>query len=160
MTTANPSTKKKKATNGHAHPAAAKAMNGKAVSAPESKKKGTTVVPSRMRARAKRAAEAPPEPMAPASPYPETADDEQELITELNNVMYVIQGGIASLPEPENAIRRVNAMYLGLLNSFVELGLAQGLSPETIMEDCGSVMGRHIEILQAYMQQQQAAPPG
>jgi len=109
-----------------------------------------------------KAAAAPFVPPPPPMPMPENETEEAILLEDLNNVMYAVSGGIAALPEPEDPVLRVSAMYLGFMNACAELGIQQRLPPEQMMEDFASVIGRLAMVLQQMaaeeMEQQGYAP--
>jgi len=127
--------------------ALAKAPQKKAAAKPQKKaaaKKGGT--PKTVRSATPAPAAAPAEeqlpPMPPMPEGPMIAGAEEDLLEEVNNIMGVLRAGLSVLPEPENQMQRMQALYFGFLNTTVQLGLDMEVPVERLLEDMAECVTR------------------
>jgi lipoprotein-anchoring transpeptidase ErfK/SrfK len=134
--------------------APARAKRAKAKAAPSKKQPKTMRSASPAPPPAAVADELPPMPMMPV-----IAGEEQDFLVEVNNIMSVLRAGLTALPEPEDPVQRLQALYFGFLNTTVQLALDLAVPLERSLEDMAECLMRaeHLRASEAeYLAQEQA----
>lgn len=66
---------------------------------------------------------------------PTIAGDEEAFLQEVNNVMMVVRASLSVLPEAENPVQRMQALYMGFMNTTVQLALDLQVPIERVIDD-------------------------
>lgn len=66
---------------------------------------------------------------------PTIAGDEEAFLQEVNNVMMVVRASLSVLPEAEDPVQRMQALYMGFMNTTVQLALDLQVPIERVIDD-------------------------